>query len=87
MIHVHVTIWGLFIKYLLDMYIYRNYIDINTLWYFWSIKKNCYLQLWLIFFNAYFFLQWYFHFDIRFSLEQLQLSTKMVILYRVTNIT
>lgn len=25
-----------------------------------------------------FLMQWYFHFDIRFSLEQLQLSTEMV---------
>lgn len=54
---------------------------------FLKLKEELLLAIVVDFFNAYFFLQWYFHFDIRFSLEQLQLSTKMVILYRVTNIT
>lgn len=45
---------------------------------FLNLKEELLLAIVVDFFNAYFFLQWYFHFDIRFSLEQLQLSTEMV---------
>lgn len=45
---------------------------------FLKLKEELLLAIVVDFFNAYFFLQWYFHFDIRFSLEQLQLSTEMV---------